>query len=77
MTAKPKRASPNVTLAVLSLGALAYAVLSGAVIPALPTFQHDLHASVPGLQWTVDLITISERHIDNWFAEHLVLFLLI
>ena len=51
MTAKPKRASPNVTLAVLSLGALAYSVLSGAVIPALPTLQHALHTSETGVTW--------------------------
>src|ERR1700689_5038432 len=30
-----------------------------------------------GLQWTMHLIAITERHIDNRFAEHLVLFLLI
>jgi MFS family permease len=51
MTAKPERVSPNVTLAVLALGSLAYAVLSGAVIPALPTFQHDLHTSETGVTW--------------------------
>ena len=34
MTAqKPERISPNITLAVLALGSLSYAVLSGAVIP--------------------------------------------
>ena len=38
-------------LAVVSLAALAYAVLSSAVIPALPTFQHSLHASETGVTW--------------------------
>src|ERR1700722_178041 len=38
-------------LAVLSLGALAYAVLSSAVIPALPVIQHDLHTSETGVTW--------------------------
>ena len=38
-----ERVHPNLILAVLSLAGLAYAVLSSAVIPALPTFQHDLH----------------------------------
>jgi EmrB/QacA subfamily drug resistance transporter len=38
-------------LGVLSLAALAYAVLSSAVIPALPTFQHSLHASETGVTW--------------------------
>lgn len=45
------RVHPNVVLAVLSLAALAYAVLSSAVIPALPTFRHDLHASETGVTW--------------------------
>ena len=51
MSAKTERVSPNVTLAVLALGSLSYAVLSGAVIPALPTFQHDLHTSETGVTW--------------------------
>jgi len=38
-------------LAVLSLGALAYAVLSSAVIPALPVIQHDLHTTETGVTW--------------------------
>jgi EmrB/QacA subfamily drug resistance transporter len=42
---------PNVILAVLSLGALVYAILSSAVIPALPTIQRDLHASETGVTW--------------------------
>jgi len=40
-----------VILAVLSLSALVYAVLSSAVIPALPTIQHSLHASETGVTW--------------------------
>ena len=44
-------ADPNVTLAVGSLAALAYAVLSSAVIPALTTLQHSLHASETGVTW--------------------------
>src|SRR5438309_10913321 len=46
-----KRSSPGLTLAVLSLAGLAYAVLSSAVIPALPTIQHDLHATETGVTW--------------------------
>ncbi len=42
---------PNLILAVLSLAGLAYAVLSSAVIPALPTIQHDLHTSETGVAW--------------------------
>ena len=45
------RTHPNVTLAVLSLGGLSYAMLSSTVIPALPTLQHDLHASETGITW--------------------------
>ena len=47
-----KRASKSGgILAVLSLGALAYAVLSSAVIPALPVIQHDLHTTETGVTW--------------------------
>jgi EmrB/QacA subfamily drug resistance transporter len=42
---------PNVILAVVSLAALAYAVLSSAVIPALPTLQHSLHTTETGVTW--------------------------
>ena len=46
-----RRSSPAVTLAVLSLAAVAYSVLSSAVIPALPTIKADLHASETGVTW--------------------------
>src|SRR5579859_3572831 len=46
-----QRVHPNVVLAVLSLAAVVYAVLSSAVIPALPTLQHSLHASETGVTW--------------------------
>jgi EmrB/QacA subfamily drug resistance transporter len=49
--AHSKRSHPNVTLAVLSLGGLAYAFMSSAVVPALPTIQHNLHASETGVTW--------------------------
>ena len=38
-------------LGVLLLAGLAYAVLSSAVIPALPTIQHDLHTTETGVTW--------------------------
>src|SRR5437764_4863696 len=47
----PERTHPNRTLAVLALGGIAYAVLSSAVVPALPTIQHELHASETGVTW--------------------------
>jgi len=40
-----------VTLAVLCLAGVAYAVLSSAVVPALPTIQRDLHTTVTGVTW--------------------------
>jgi EmrB/QacA subfamily drug resistance transporter len=49
--AEIRGSKPGVILAVLSLGALAYAVLSSAVIPALPVIQHDLHTSETGVTW--------------------------
>jgi EmrB/QacA subfamily drug resistance transporter len=44
-------ARPNVILGVLLLAGLAYAVLSSAVIPALPTIQRDLHTTETGVTW--------------------------
>jgi MFS family permease len=43
--------SPTVILVVLSLAGLAYAALSSAVIPALPTIQRDLHTTETGIAW--------------------------
>jgi EmrB/QacA subfamily drug resistance transporter len=45
------RVHPTLILFVLSIAGLAYAVLSSAVIPALPTFQHELHTSETGAAW--------------------------
>ncbi|HEY6277084.1 MAG TPA: MFS transporter [Streptosporangiaceae bacterium] len=44
-------ARPNVILAVVSLAALAYAVLSSAVIPALPSLERSLHTTETGVTW--------------------------
>src|SRR3954463_5291443 len=51
----------NVTLAVLALSALSYALLQTMVAPALPAIQHDLHASTTSVTWvlTVYLLTAS------------------
>jgi EmrB/QacA subfamily drug resistance transporter len=54
-----RSASAGVILAVLSLGALAYAVLSSAVIPALPVIQHGLHASETGVTWLLTAFLLS------------------
>jgi EmrB/QacA subfamily drug resistance transporter len=45
------RTHPNITLAVLALGGLAYAMLSSLVVPALPTMQHELHTTETGIAW--------------------------
>ncbi len=46
-------------LAVLSLSGLAYAVLSSAVIPALPTFQHAFHTTETGVTWLLTGFLVS------------------
>jgi MFS family permease len=53
------RVHPTLVLAVLSLAGLAYAVLASAVIPALPTFQHSLHASETGAAWLLTGFLVS------------------
>ena len=45
------RTHPTVVLVVLSLSALAYSMLSSAVVPALPTIQHAVGASETGIAW--------------------------
>ena len=61
MTADHPRQSYNVTLAVLALSALAYALLQTMVAPALPAIQHDLNTSTTSVTWvlTVYLLTAS------------------
>jgi EmrB/QacA subfamily drug resistance transporter len=53
MAPESERTSPNVTLAVLALGSLAYAMLSSLVIPALPTMMRDLHTNETGVTWLI------------------------
>ena len=50
---------PNVILAVLCVAGLAYSVLSSAVIPALPTFQHALHTTETGATWLLTAFLLS------------------
>ncbi|MBS1878836.1 MAG: MFS transporter [Actinobacteria bacterium] len=49
--AGPERTHPNVTLAVLALGGLSYAVLSSMVVPALPTMMRELNTNETGVTW--------------------------
>ncbi len=46
-----RRVHTTLILVVLSIGGLAYAMLSAAVIPALPAIQHALGASEEGVSW--------------------------
>ncbi len=50
---------PNLILAVLCIAGLAYSVLSSAVIPALPTFQHALHTTETGATWLLTAFLLS------------------
>jgi EmrB/QacA subfamily drug resistance transporter len=49
--ATDERIHPNLILAVVALAGLAYSMLSSAVIPALPSIQHSLHATETGVTW--------------------------
>ncbi len=53
------RTSPKVILAVLSLGGVAYAMLSSSVIPALPTIQHALGVSETEITWLLTAYLLS------------------
>ena len=56
---RPRRVRPILMLGVLSLGGFAYAALSSAVIPALPTLQHSLHTSESGSTWLLTAFLLS------------------
>jgi EmrB/QacA subfamily drug resistance transporter len=53
------RSNPSVTLTVLSLAGLSFAMLSSAVVPALPTIQRDLHTSENGVAWVLTAYLLS------------------
>jgi EmrB/QacA subfamily drug resistance transporter len=57
--ADPHRQHYNLTFAVLALGGIAYALLQSLVAPALPTIQHDLHASTTGVTWLMTAYLLS------------------
>ena len=61
MSEDPARQHYGITLAVLSLAALSYALLQTMVAPALPAIQHELGASTTEVTWvlTVYLLTAS------------------
>ena len=45
------RRSPQITLAVLALAGISYALMQSLVAPALPVIQTDLHTSARGASW--------------------------
>jgi len=59
LTQRAHTIHPNVILAVLCAAGLAYSVLSSAIIPALPTFQHELHTSETGATWLLTAFLLS------------------
>jgi EmrB/QacA subfamily drug resistance transporter len=59
MTPPPERQHYGITLAVLALGGLAYALLQSLVAPALPEIQHSLHASESGVTWILTAYLLS------------------
>jgi len=58
-TASTDRTHPTLILAVLSLGGVAYAMLSSSVVPALPTMQHALHTNETGIAWLLTAYLLS------------------
>jgi MFS family permease len=54
-----ERTHPTLILAVLSLGGVAYAMLSSSVVPALPTMQHALHTNETGITWLLTAYLLS------------------
>jgi EmrB/QacA subfamily drug resistance transporter len=57
--AEPHRQHYNVTLAVLALGALSYALLQTMVAPALPEIQHELGATPTTATWVLTVYLLS------------------
>jgi EmrB/QacA subfamily drug resistance transporter len=83
--AHTKRLHPNATLAILSVSGFAYAMLSSAVIPALPTIQHALHTSETGVAWLLTGYLLSAsvgtaiigRLGDMYGKEHVLVWTLV
>src|SRR5437764_15362485 len=48
----------NVTLAILTLAGIAYALQQTMVIPALPTLQHDLHTTTTWVTWVLTVLLL-------------------
>ncbi|HTT30648.1 MAG TPA: MFS transporter [Solirubrobacteraceae bacterium] len=82
---EPHGVHANVILSVLLVAGLAYAILSSAVIPALPTIQHDLHTTETGVTWVLTGFLLSAsvgtaiigRLGDMYGKERLLLYTLL
>ena len=57
--AAPARQRYQVTLAVLAVGGIAYALLQSLVVPALPDIQRSLHASETSVSWVLTAYLLS------------------
>jgi EmrB/QacA subfamily drug resistance transporter len=70
----------RVTLAVLTLGAIAYALLQSLVLPALPVIEHSLHVSQASVTWvlttyllTASVATPTVGRLGDMYGKHHVL----
>jgi MFS family permease len=56
---EPRASRPNLTLGVLALAGLAFALLQSLVAPALTTIQHEVGASESGVTWVLTSYLLS------------------
>ena len=84
MTQAPVRQHYNVTLAVLALAALSYALLQTMVAPALPEIQHELGATPTTVTWVLTVYLLSASvstpilgRLGDMFGKERVLFLVL
>ena len=59
MTSEAPRQHYGLTLAVLAVSALAFALLQTMVVPALPAIQHSLHTSTNSVTWVLTVYLLS------------------
>ncbi|HEY5142767.1 MAG TPA: MFS transporter, partial [Solirubrobacteraceae bacterium] len=79
------RASPNRTLFILALGALAYTLAQTMIVPALPQIQRDLHTTAANVTWLLTAFLLASsittpivgRFGDMYGKERMLLFALV
>ena len=59
MAPSPERQHPNVTLAVLVIGGISYALMQSLVLPALPEIRRELGASDTAIAWMLTAYLLS------------------